>query len=161
MTSEEMTTGSVRASESERKLFANRTRWWNSTGGGSSTRAIDGTSNGAGPRGAGAIKAGDGGSKFRTEWPEVDKENWEWMKEHNINPLNGATVRPTSSCTPGADALRTNLNSRQGVVVEGAQNARDAGQNWLQRNKLYIVGGILVVYVVVSRMIKDAQLNEL
>jgi ubiquitin-conjugating enzyme E2 J2 len=161
MTSEEMTTGSVRASESERKLFANRTRWWNSTGGGSSTRPIDGTSNGSGNRGAGAIRAGDGGSKFRTEWPDLDKDNWEWMKEHNINPLNGSTIRPVSSCTQGADVLRTNLNSRQGVVVEGAQNARNAGQTWLQRNKLYIIGGILVVYVVVSRMIKDAQLNEL
>ncbi|KAK3203546.1 hypothetical protein GRF29_112g1611869 [Pseudopithomyces chartarum] len=38
MTSEEMTTGSVRASEAERKLFAQRTRWWNSTGGGRKRR---------------------------------------------------------------------------------------------------------------------------
>jgi len=162
MTSEEMTTGSVRASEQERKIFANRTRWWNATGGGSSARAIDSVANASGNRGAGAIKAGDGGLKFRTEWPELDKENWDWMKENKINPLTGQIVRPSSSCTPGADVLRTNLNSRQGVVVGGAQNARNASQNWIQRNKYYLVGGLLVCYVVISRMIKDAsQLNEL
>jgi len=35
MTSEEMTTGSVRASDAERRIFAQRSSWWNSTGGGS------------------------------------------------------------------------------------------------------------------------------
>jgi ubiquitin-conjugating enzyme E2 J2 len=160
MTSEEMTTGSVRASEQERKLFASRTRWWNSTGGGSSSRTVDGVSgNPASMRGIGAVKAGDGGLKFRTEWPEVDEQNWKWMKEQRVNPLTGQIVRASSSCTPGADALRktANLNSRQGVVVEGAQNARNAGHGWIGRNKYMLLGLFLVVYVVVSRMLQDAS----
>ncbi|KFZ18203.1 hypothetical protein V502_04229 [Pseudogymnoascus sp. VKM F-4520 (FW-2644)] len=62
MTSEEMTTGSVAATEAERKWTTARTRWWNSTGGGSSTRLLPGMPV---PKGNGAIKAGDGGAKFR------------------------------------------------------------------------------------------------
>jgi len=158
MTSEEITTGSMRATEQERKLFAARTRWWNSTGGGSTTRAIEGVSNPTGMRGVGAVKAGDGGLKFRTEWPEVDEANWKWMKEQRINPQNGQIIKP-NSCAPGADALRVaaTLNSRQGVVVEGAQNARNAGQGWLGRNRYIIFGVLLVAYVVVSRMMQDAS----
>ena len=28
----------------------------------------------------GAVKAGDGGVKFRAEWAEEDKANWTWME---------------------------------------------------------------------------------
>ena len=51
MTSDEMTTGSVSASEAERKYHAARSRWWNSTGGGSQGKGGQ----------KGNIKAGDGG----------------------------------------------------------------------------------------------------
>jgi len=113
MTSEEMTTGSVRASESERKLFARRTRWWNSTGGGS--KAIPSSvAGGAAPqssntRGIGAIKAGDGGAKFRNEWADVDEENCKWMKENSIDLATGLP-RPAQAsqpqCSPDVAGLR-------------------------------------------------------
>ncbi|KAJ9649796.1 Ubiquitin-conjugating enzyme E2 6 [Coniosporium tulheliwenetii] len=111
MTSEEMTTGSVRASDAERRLFAQRTRWWNSTGGGTSQRSIAGVSS-SNSRGIGAIKAGDGGVKFKAEWPELDEENWKWMKEKRIDPVTGLVVPEADaaaghgSCLPEAVALR-------------------------------------------------------
>jgi len=134
MTSEEMTTGSVRASPQERKVFAARTRWWNSTGGGSTNRSLPGVSS-SNTRGVGAIKAGDGGAKFRKEWPEIDKENWEYLKERRIDPITGNVTHDSAqgSCTPGADALRrraTRGNSGAVAVVGGAQVAREAGQGF-------------------------------
>src|SRR4051812_15881277 len=96
MTSEEMTTGSVGATEAERKWAAGRTRWWNSTGGGSWTE------NGKGGQ-KGNIKAGDGGVKFRAEWPELDQENWKWMKDNKIDPMTGnAAVEAGSQASPSA-----------------------------------------------------------
>ena len=111
MTSEEMTTGSVRASEHERKLFAQRTRWWNSTGGGSKQAAGAAATH---PRGIGSIKAGDGGAKFRLEWPDVDEENLKWMKEKNIDPATGlprAALPPAQAhCPPEVAGLRRRPN---------------------------------------------------
>jgi len=157
MTSEEMTTGSVRASEQERRVFAARTRWWNSTGGGSTNRTMAGIPSSA-PKGAGAIKAGDGGLKFRTEWPEVDEENWKYIKDRRIDPTTGNVVgSSSSSCTPGADALRKNLNSNKGVVVEGAQVARDAGQGWISRHRYYIVAGLVFSYAVAARLLGESS----
>lgn len=154
MTSEEMTTGSVRASDAERKLFASRSRWWNSTGGGShaaSTRPK--------AAGAGAIKAGDGGAKFRQEWPELDAENWRWMKENKIDPATGMPQAPQvdghGACAPEAAALRRRPvgSGSLGAVVEGGQVARDAGQGWLSRNK-YIIGAVFLFgYVLVTRVL--------
>jgi ubiquitin-conjugating enzyme E2 J2 len=165
MTSEEMTTGSVRASEQERKVFAARSRWWNSTGGGTSTRTIQGVSSSSNTRGVGAIRAGDGGAKFRKEWPEVDEENWKYLKERRIDPATGNVAVNGQSCTPGADALRilpANLNSKQGVVVEGAQVARHAGQGWIGRNKVWIAVAVIFSYVVVARLMgESAASNEL
>jgi ubiquitin-conjugating enzyme E2 J2 len=173
MTSEEMTTGSVRATERERKIFAARSRWWNSTGGGTTTRTIPGVSCGLAAQqrpgstatGVGAIKAGDGGAKFKFEWAEIDAENWKHMEEQRIDPQTGSIVSLSAasgssngkaSCAPGADALRkAAVNSAQGVVMEGAQNARNAGQGWLVRNKYLVVGAVFFAYVVVARMMND------
>lgn len=88
MTSEEMTTGSLSATPSERKILASQTRWWNSTGGGSTPKTIPGVS-GSNASGHGNIKAGDGGAKFKSEWPELDDENWKWMKDNRIDPATG------------------------------------------------------------------------
>ncbi|KAF2198341.1 ubiquitin-conjugating enzyme [Delitschia confertaspora ATCC 74209] len=165
MTSEEMTTGSVRASDHERRLFAQRTRWWNSTGGGSKqTGSASSNTNGVG-----AIKAGDGGAKFRAEWPELDEENLKWMKEKRINPANGLPMAPapdksmTSSlqqgaCSPEAAALRRRFgNSTAGVgaVVQDAQVARDAGQGWLSKNKWRLLFGAFFGYILIARLIGD------
>jgi ubiquitin-conjugating enzyme E2 J2 len=174
MTSEEMTTGGVRASDADRKVFAARTRWWNSTGGGTWTRSHALASGSQHPSaafaaaiqnrsGAGvdAVRAGDGGSKFRAEWPELDLENWRHMLERRIDPATGSVANGApGSCAPGADALRANLNSRQATVMEGAQVARNAGQGWLLRNKFWIIGGVVFLYILFARMVGDsAALN--
>jgi ubiquitin-conjugating enzyme E2 J2 len=161
MTSEEMTTGSVRASAQERKIFAARTRWWNSTGGGSTHRTIQGISN-SNSRGVGAIKNGDGGAKFRKEWPELDAENWEYLKERRIDPATGIVVPlEQNSCTPAANALRrrpmNNSIPGAGAVVGGAQVARDAGQSWLARNRYYIAGAVLFSYVILARVFGEQK----
>jgi len=153
-----MTTGSVRASEQERKLFAQRTRWWNSTGGGSRPFAGTQSSN---SRGAGAIKAGDGGVKFRAEWPELDEENQKWMKENRINPQNGLimSTSPTQpQCSPDMAGLRKRPSGSAtavGAVVQQGHVAREAGHSWLSRNKWRIVFGTLLSYILVARILGD------
>lgn len=162
MTSEEMTTGSISASDAERKAFSQRTRWWNSTGGGSTTRSLAGhTSN---TRGFGAIKAGDGGKRFREQFPELDAENWKWMEENKIDPQTGKTVNASpqqpGSCSPEIDGLRRRTggsNAGLGAVVEGGQAARQVGQGWLGRNKYYILGGLLFLYVIAARVLREQQ----
>ncbi|KAI9799639.1 MAG: Ubiquitin-conjugating enzyme E2 6 [Piccolia ochrophora] len=158
MTSEEMTTGSVSATAAERKWAAGRTRWWNSTGGGSSARTIPGIS-GSNTKGIGAIKAGDGGAKFRSEWPELDEENWKWMRENRIDPATGQVVpEPANACSPEGAALRRGLsgsNAGLGAVVEGGQAAREAGQGWLRRHKVLMGSLFLVVYVLLSRVLGE------
>lgn len=162
MTSEEMTTGSLSATEAERKVFAQRSRWWNSTGGGSSQRTIPGVATtGSNGRGFGAIRSGDGGKKFKEEWPELDEENWKWMEENRIDPATGRAVAPAKTeCNPEASALRrrpTGSGAGIGEVVEGAQVARDAGQGFLGRNKLYIAIGVLFAYVILARILGEAE----
>jgi ubiquitin-conjugating enzyme E2 J2 len=109
-------------------------------------------------KGVGAIKAGDGGAKFRAEWPELDKENWKYMGERRIDPRTGHVVpepgQQQLSCTPAANALRRRLTgSNSGAVVGGAQVAREAGQSWLGRNKFYIAIGLVFTYVLAARIL--------
>jgi ubiquitin-conjugating enzyme E2 J2 len=162
MTSEEMTTGSVRASESERKMFAQRTRWWNSTGGGSKQTAARGSNSNS--RGIGAIKAGDGGAKFHAEWPELDEENTKWMKEKNIDMRTGLPVQTQqhAPCAPDVAGLRRRPGGSAagvGAVVQGGQVARDAGQGWLSRNKWRIFIGSVFAYILVARMVGDGAIS--
>ncbi|KAL8683325.1 MAG: hypothetical protein Q9186_000708 [Xanthomendoza sp. 1 TL-2023] len=168
MTSEEMTTGSVRASESERKYLAAATRWWNSTGGGSrkTQDATISTNKGvtASAKGIGAVKAGDGGVKFRAEWPEMDEENWKWMKEHGVDPATGGLIVSTAgeggavkACSKEVVALARGPNGNGsgralGAVVGGGQALQDVGNGWVRRNKWMVVGIVTVVVVLVSRI---------
>ena len=161
MTSDEMTTGSVHATDAERRWAAGRTRWWNSTGGGTSNKTVPGLN--ASTKGIGAIKAGDGGVKFKAEWPEIDEENWKYMKEDRVDLVTGNLVpdpdAPASSpCSPEAAALRRRLGGSTGglgAVVGGGQAARDAGQSWIRRNK-FMVGGLLVIaYVLLARLLGE------
>jgi ubiquitin-conjugating enzyme E2 J2 len=156
MTSEEMTTGSVSATEAERKWAAARSRWWNSTGGGSSTRTIPGIPVQKGN----ALKAGDGGAKFRTQWPELDKENWKWMEENKIDPATGERYQEpgTKTCSPQAAALGrrpSGSGATLGAVVGGGQAARNAGQSWLRRNKLLVAGAVIFTYVLIARILGE------
>ena len=165
MTSDEMTTGSVHATDAERRWAAGRTRWWNSTGGGTSSRAVPGVI--ATTKGVGAVKAGDGGVKFRAEWAELDEENWKWMKANRIDPATGTALPDpsapaSSSCSPETAALRRRLGGSAtglGAVVEGGQAARNAGQSWIRRNK-YMVGGLIVIgYVLLARLLGENRLS--
>ncbi|CAG9955699.1 unnamed protein product [Clonostachys rosea f. rosea IK726] len=76
MTGDDITTGSINASRAEREHLAFRSRWWNSTS--------------------------DDGKQFRSEWPELDVENREWMKQNNVDPVTGYRIggEKESSCGP-------------------------------------------------------------
>ncbi|KAL4877268.1 cytochrome c/c1 heme lyase-domain-containing protein [Aspergillus karnatakaensis] len=166
MTSEEMTTGSVSATEAERRVLAARSRWWNSTGGGthiSSTPGVTPTS-----RGINNVKAGDGGLKFRTEWPELDQENWKWLKENRIDTATGQ-LRPdpnsaSNKCSPETSALRRRPNGSApgiGAVMEGGHAAREVGQTWIQRNKIWVGLAVLFGYALISRLPQTPTRNHM
>ena len=160
MTSEEMTTGSVRASEAERKLFAHRTRWWNSTGGGS----LQATTQSSNTKGVGGIRAGDGGAKFRLEWPDIDAENLKWMSARKIDLATGMSRTPPASaqppCSPEVAGLRRRPGTSATVVHDAAQIARDAGQSWLSRNKFRLGFGLVMMYILVARVLGDGAIQS-
>lgn len=166
-----MTTGSISATEQERRLLARRSRWWNSTGGGSrSSYSTSTTTTGRGTTAnAGAIKAGDGGARFRSEWPDLDAANQKWMKEHRIDPLTGNTL-PDPSMNPSGNNNNTNnkncapvtlrrpmTNSGGPATAAGAADTAAGGRSWMARNKIWI-GAILVFgYVLIARIVGDAD----
>ncbi|KIW81040.1 hypothetical protein Z517_04063 [Fonsecaea pedrosoi CBS 271.37] len=161
MNSEEMTAGSISGSPAERKWHAARSRWWNSTGGGSASKPVPGVQ--PTTRGINNIKAGDGGIKFRLEFPDEDKENWVWIKEHRIDPATGRMLPDEEgeeiNCSPETRALRRILGGSTGVgvVVQGGQAARDAGQSWVWRNKMWIIAGGIVVYFMLARIFGEEE----
>jgi ubiquitin-conjugating enzyme E2 J2 len=114
-------------------------------------------------KGINNIKAGDGGLKFRTEWQEMDQENWHWMKVNRIDIATGqivpdTTVAATNSCSPETSAFRrrpVGSGPRLGAVMEGGQVAKEAGQSWVRRHKFLVVLGLIFGYVLVSRMYQD------
>ncbi|RCI16344.1 hypothetical protein L249_2628 [Ophiocordyceps polyrhachis-furcata BCC 54312] len=147
MTSDEMTTGSVSTTSAEKKFLAARSRWWNSTGGGSLTRGN--------PAQKGNVKAGDGGAKFRAEWPEIDTENNEWMKKMKVDLATGVRLDGDSgsSCGPQLNMGVTSSNQTQ-AVVDAVVQQRDAGRGWIYRNKLLFAGGVLFLYVLIARIVR-------
>jgi ubiquitin-conjugating enzyme E2 J2 len=184
MTSEEMTTGSISATPAERRAHAARTRWWNSTGGGSTHRLLPGqhssdfisttSTTSSNTRGFGAIKSGDGGRKFREQWPDLDDANWKWMETEHVNPQSGklmlspqhlsstssSAAAAARSCTPDTSALRRSArgsNAGLGAVVESGQAAKQAGQSWLTRNKWFVIGGVVFGYVALARLVQDQR----
>lgn len=161
MTSDEMTTGSVSSTEAKRRVYAAQSRWWNSTGGGSYSNLSPGVT--PTTKGINNIKAGDGGLKFRTEWPELDQENWKWMKDNNIDPATGQILPKSkpkgTQCSPETIALRkrpTTSASGLGAVVEGGQ-AVQAGESWIRRHKIWVCVAVLFGYAFLTRLINDVQ----
>ncbi|KKA29784.1 hypothetical protein TD95_005300 [Thielaviopsis punctulata] len=164
MTGDETTTGSLASTDLQKRQFAARTRWWNSTGGGSQDS----------PALKGNIKAGDGGAKFREQWPELHAQNLKWMEENNIDPLTG-NVKSTggaeasdpsgsslSSCRPplgiagsagNATANGSGRANQAQVVVDAVVQRRGAGQSWASQNKALIFGCFLFVYVLIARLL--------
>jgi len=153
MTSEEMTTGSVAASEQERKVLAARSRWWNSTHGGSALRRPDGTAIEGGRSGIGA----DGGKKFRLEWEEVDDENWKWMEERRINPATGY-VMPLPKPEGSEGARKRVVGQKDGLMPgQGSTQAEVVvrkGESWLRRHKVAVGVVVLVGYVLLARALE-------
>lgn len=146
MTSEEMTTGSVSSTEVERKMLAARTKWWNSTGGGSHAKSNVATK--------GNVKAGDGGAKFRSEWPDADKANWEWMKETKIDLATGSRTGAAAGASCGPQLGIGNGSGHQAqAVVDAVVQQRDAGRGWLNQNKLLVAGGVVFFYVLLARVL--------
>lgn len=162
MTSEEMTTGSISASEAERRVLAARSRWWNSTGGGShvsTTPGITPTS-----KGINNVKAGDGGVKFRTEWPELDEDNWKWMKGNRIDASTGQILPDPNAnatkCSPETSALGRRPNGSTpglGSVKEGGHGAREGGPSWVYRHTIWIGLAVMFGYALISRLVNDVQ----
>lgn len=160
MTSDEMTTGSLGACDAERKWLAARSRWWNSTGGGSVKTPVKG--NTATVKGVGAVKAGDGGVKFRAEWPELDEENWKWMKEHRIDATTGKILASSeiengttgAACSPEVAALKRGPGGTTGLGDAG-RAAREAGQSWVRRNKVLVVGMVVIGYALIVKLMGE------
>ena len=162
MTSDEMTTGSLSAGENERKWLAARSRWWNSTGGGSCTNPVKG--NTASVRGVGAVKAGDGGVKFRAEWLELDEENWKWMRANRIDAASGRVMMQEgegsegemkAACDPQVAALRRGPGGTGGGFGVGlgdaGRAARQAGQGWIGRHKVLFGCMLLIGWALLTR----------
>ncbi|KAI9756928.1 MAG: Ubiquitin-conjugating enzyme E2 6 [Lichina confinis] len=170
MTSDEMTTGSISATEPERRYLASRSRWWNSTGGGSGVKSgarggvIGGTGN------AGAIRSGDGGARFRVEWPELHEANLKWMAEHRMDPATGDVIPQTMS-TPSKQsassssttcALHDAATLRRPALVlpspsnnaDGARTAEaDDRRGWIRRNKFFAAALLVFGYVIMIRIL--------
>jgi ubiquitin-conjugating enzyme E2 J2 len=162
MNGEEMTAGSIGGSFQERRWHAARSRWWNSTGGGSASNPVPGVQRST--KGIGNIKAGDGGAKFTAEFPEVHEDNMTWMQQHRIDSVTGRMLpdedgQENINCSPETKALRRILGGSTGVgvVVQGGQAARNAGQGWIWRHKLWIFAGCIVAYVMLARIFGEGD----
>ena len=96
--------------------------------------------------------------KFRSEWPELDEENWKWIKDNEIDPKTGKiqsdTAETPQECSPEAAALRRTLgsNAAVGTVASAGQAARNAGQGWVRRNKIWIAVGALFTFSILARI---------
>ncbi|KAF8538692.1 hypothetical protein BDD12DRAFT_910623 [Trichophaea hybrida] len=155
MTSEEMTTGSISASERERKVLAQNSRWWNSTGGGSGVKLDDGRVVHAGTVVAGRKTGlGDAGKRFREEWKEVDDENWAWMKEKRIDPLTGTAVEVKP---PQMEEVEGEVRRRAQPAVLGSGGPQQAavvvarGEGWLRRHRVMVGLVVVVGWVLLAR----------
>ncbi|KAL1953593.1 hypothetical protein VTO42DRAFT_2574 [Malbranchea cinnamomea] len=158
MTSEEMTTGSVRATEAERRLYAARSRWWNSTGGGSYSKDIPRVN--STKRVIHNVKVGDGGRKFRTEWPEIDEENWKWMQDNRIDIATGQLLPGPNTTPPSGHQENFQLRQRPtmdalglGMVTEVVQNAHNNEVGWFRRRKVWVGLFVVLGYALLSRLL--------
>lgn len=161
MNGEEMTAGSISASPTERRYHAARSKWWNSTGGGSATSPTPGVQQTS--KGVGNIKAGDGGVKFRSEWPDEDAENWKWLSDNRIDPKTAKAIPDppgqTIECSPETAALRKRLGgiNASGKLTSSGEAVREAGQGWLRGRGWWYAAGAFMLYVVLVRIFGDVD----
>ncbi len=112
-------------------------------------------------KGVEAVKAGDGGVKFKAEWPELDTENSAWMKTNRVDPTTGSllpdldlTSSSVTSCSSEVVALRRGPGGSGlglGTVVGGGHAATQAGQSWIRRHKMLVGAMIVICYVLLAR----------
>ncbi|KAK7397863.1 Ubiquitin-conjugating enzyme E2 6 [Neonectria punicea] len=154
MTSEEMTTGSVSSTAAERRYLASRSRWWNSTGNGSASKSN--------PALKGNVKAGDGGAKFRAEWPEIEIENLEWMKKNKVDVVTGnrLDMDNAASCRPQLGIAASGSGHQAQAVVDAVVQQREAGTSWIYRNKLLVAGSVIFLYVLIARLVSGDGVNS-
>lgn len=147
MTGDEITTGSISTTSAEKRYLASRTRWWNSSGGGSHAKNTGLKGN---------IKVGDGGAKFRSEWADLDLENWEWMKTNKVDTATGNRwdSENGSSCGPQLGIAGGSSGHQAQAVVDAVVQQRDAGRGWIYRNKLLVLGGAIFLYVLIARLVR-------
>ena len=107
------------------------------------------------------MRAGDGGLKFRTEWPELDQENWQWMKDNRIDTDTGQIMPDPNAtkCSPDTSALRRRPNASSpglGAVMDGG-HVREVGQQWFGWNKVWVCLAVLFGYAFLTRLVNDVQ----
>jgi ubiquitin-conjugating enzyme E2 J2 len=106
----------------------------------------------------GNVKAGDGGAKFREQWPELDAENWEWMKEHKIDPITGNPQQdPAANCGPKVGISMPGGGSGSQAVVGAVVEGGREGTSWVARNKLLLIGSAIFLYVLVARLVGEGS----
>lgn len=100
--------------------------------------------------------------KFKAEWPELDADNWKWMKDNRIdiatgNQMPDPNAVSSPNCGPGMAGLRRPSGSQAvvGAVVEGGRAVGEEGRSWLRRNKLLVAGGVIFTYVLIARLLGD------
>jgi len=154
MTSEEETAGSINASESVRKMLAQRSRIWNSTGGGIVVRRPDGTIVPAGTEvSPERLGFGDAGTRFRSEWPEVDVENWKWCDSNKINFKRRGI--PVAADTGEQAVARKRADPTVGTLASGRPGLAAArGEEWLRRYPLAVGLMAVVCFMLLAKAIE-------
>lgn len=104
------------------------------------------------------VKAGDGGAKFKAEWPEIDLENWAWIREHKVDPATGnrAVENNGASCGPQL-GIAAGSGHQAHAVVDAVIQQREAGQGWLFKNKLFLAGAAIFIYVLIARLVGEGS----
>lgn len=120
------------------------------------------------------IKTGDGGERFRFEFPEVDAENWKWMRERRVNLKTGIALSPDgtknmSTNTRGSSTIHHlpvqqqqddgNVRRRHALAGPTASAAAGTagavvkeGESWLRRHKFLCAVVLLCGYVLLARL---------
>lgn len=107
------------------------------------------------------MKAGDGGVKFRAEWPELDAENWEWMGKNRVDAATGQVLPDAeggaerANCSPEMAALRRGPGATAPGLGDASRAAREAGRGWISRHKVLVVAMVLIGWALAMRWVQS------
>lgn len=101
---------------------------------------------------------------FRTEWPDLDAENWMWMKDGRVDQHTGLIAvehRNVQDVSNTAEASKLRLmapkNSQEvGTVNEGNDDAQQTGSGWFRNQKLLWGALIILGYALITRILDEA-----